>query len=55
MSKVTIYDVAKEAGCSSATVSLVLQNSDKIKASTQQRVLDAVEKLAICRILQPEA
>ena len=45
MSKVTIYDVAKEAGCSTATVSLVLQNSDKIKASTQQRVLDAVEKL----------
>ena len=45
MSKVTIYDVAKEAGCSTATVSLVLQNSDKIKASTHQRVLDAVEKL----------
>lgn len=45
MDKVTIYDVAKEAGCSTATVSLVLQNSNKIKPSTHQRVLEAVEKL----------
>lgn len=45
MAKVTIYDVAKEAACSTATVSLVLQNSNKIKDTTRQRVLDAVEKL----------
>lgn len=45
MGKVTIYDVAREAQCSTATVSLVLQNSDKIKASTQQRVMEAVDKL----------
>ena len=45
MSKVTIYDVAQKANCSIATVSLVLQNSDKIKPSTHQRVMAAVKEL----------
>lgn len=30
MSKVTIYDVAKKANCSTATVSLVLKKSNQI-------------------------
>lgn len=45
MAKVTIYDVAKQANCSIATVSLVLQNSGKIKPATQKRVMDAVNEL----------
>ena len=45
MPKVTIYDVAQKANCSIATVSLVLQNSDKIKPSTHRRVMDAVKEL----------
>jgi len=45
MSKVTIYDVAKEAQCSTATVSLVLQKSPRIKPQTHQRVMSAVDKL----------
>ncbi|MXU66021.1 substrate-binding domain-containing protein [Rhodobacteraceae bacterium KN286] len=40
-------DVAKEAGCSQATVSFVLKNAPgvKISAETQQRVIDAAIKL----------
>lgn len=45
MPKVTIYDVAQKANCSIATVSLVLRNSDKIKPSTHQRVMEAVKEL----------
>lgn len=45
MSKVTIYDVAKSANCSTATVSLVLHNSDRIKPETHEHVMRVVEKL----------
>lgn len=45
MSKVTIYDVAKAAHCSTATVSLVLNNSDRIKPETHEHVMKVVEKL----------
>ncbi|MGN0493319.1 MAG: LacI family DNA-binding transcriptional regulator [Acutalibacteraceae bacterium] len=45
MSKVTIYDVAKAAHCSTATVSLVLNNSDRIKPETHEHVMRVVEKL----------
>lgn len=37
--------MAQEAGCSTATVSLVLKKSDKIKPETKKRVLNAVNKL----------
>ena len=45
MATITIYDVAQEAKCSTATVSLVLQKSPRIKPQTQQRVMQAVDKL----------
>jgi len=41
----TIKDVAKKARVSIATVSLVLQNNQRISPATRQRVLRVVEKL----------
>lgn len=41
----TIYDVAKKAGVSTATVSKVLSNTPYVKESTRARVLDAVAEL----------
>ena len=45
MKRVTIYDVAKEAGVSLATVSRVINGSDVVKEPTKQRVQAAIEKL----------
>lgn len=45
MGKVTIYDVAKKANCSPATVSLVLKNSDRVKAETKEHVLEVINRL----------
>lgn len=45
MSKTTIYDVAKEAGVSIATVSKVLNNSGRISDRTRKKVLKTIEKL----------
>lgn len=45
MAKVTIKDVAKEAGVSIATVSNALNGVDVLNPDTKKRVLDAVEKL----------
>ncbi|MBR4456701.1 MAG: LacI family DNA-binding transcriptional regulator [Solobacterium sp.] len=45
MKRVTIYDVAKEAGVSLATVSRVINGSTVVKEPTRQRVQDAIEKL----------
>ena len=42
---VSIIDVAKEAGVSSATVSRVVNNINKVKPEVRQRVLDAIDKL----------
>lgn len=42
---VTIYDVAKEAGVSLATVSRVINNSAVVRAERRQRVEEAIEKL----------
>lgn len=41
----TIIDIAREAGVSKSTVSLVIQNSDKISAETKYKVRQAIEKL----------
>jgi len=41
----TLYDVAREAGVSTATVSRVVHGHDRVKASTRQRVLDVIEAL----------
>jgi LacI family transcriptional regulator len=45
MKRVTIYDVAKEAGVSLATVSRVINGSTVVKEPTRQRVQEAIEKL----------
>jgi LacI family transcriptional regulator len=42
---VTIFDVAREAGVSYATVSRVLNNKDHVKPEKRQTVLDAVARL----------
>jgi LacI family transcriptional regulator len=41
----TLYDVAREAGVSTATVSRVVHGYDRVKPSTRQRVLDVIEAL----------
>lgn len=43
--KANIKDVAREAGVSIATVSRVLNNKDRVKDSTRERVESAVQKL----------
>ncbi|MCR5229334.1 MAG: LacI family transcriptional regulator [Solobacterium sp.] len=45
MKRVTIYDVAKEAGVSLATVSRVINGSNVVKEPTKERVQTAIEKL----------
>ena len=43
--RVTIYEVAKVAGVSLATVSRVINNQDNVTEQTKKRVLDTIEKL----------
>ena len=45
MKRVTIYDVAKEAGVSLATVSRVINGSNVVKGPTRDKVQAAIEKL----------
>lgn len=45
MSEATIYDVAKLAGVSIATVSRVLNNPDRVKPDTLARILSAIDSL----------
>ncbi|MGE4320866.1 MAG: LacI family DNA-binding transcriptional regulator [Acholeplasmataceae bacterium] len=45
MSNATIYDVAGAAGVSLATVSRVLNNPEKVKEDTRQRVLKVIKEL----------
>lgn len=40
----TIYDISKKAGVSIATVSRVLNGSDKVRPSTRKKVMDMIEK-----------
>ncbi|MBO8170584.1 MAG: catabolite control protein A [Bacillaceae bacterium] len=42
---VTIYDVAREAGVSMATVSRVVNGNPNVKPATRKKVLDVIEKL----------
>lgn len=44
MSTVTIYDIAREANVSVATVSRVLNNTAPVKESTRKKVLDVIER-----------
>jgi len=41
----TLYDVAREAGVSTATVSRVVHGHDRVRPTTRQRVLDVIEAL----------
>jgi DNA-binding LacI/PurR family transcriptional regulator len=43
--KITIKDVANEAGVSIATVSRVLNNKDRVKSSTRKKIEEAIVKL----------
>ena len=45
MKKVTIYDVAREAGVSLATVSRVINGSSVVRDKTKQKVLEVIERL----------
>lgn len=49
MSNPTIYDVAKAAGVGVGTVSRVLNNSTRVSAETQEKVLAAIRKLGFRR------
>lgn len=42
---VTIYDVAREAGVSMATVSRVVNGNPNVKPATRKKVLEAIERL----------
>ncbi len=44
-SRVTVIDIARHAGVSKSTVSLVLQGSPLVKAETRERVLSSIEAL----------
>src|ERR1700685_2546265 len=41
----TLYDVAREAGVSTATVSRVVHGQDRVRPATRQRVLKVIEAL----------
>ena len=41
---ITIYDIAKEAGVSAATVSRVLTNNAKVRPEKKERILQLIEK-----------
>lgn len=41
----TLYDVARVAGVSTATVSRVVHGNDKVRPSTRQRVLEVIDEL----------
>ena len=41
---VTIYDIAKEANVSAATVSRVLTNSTNVRKDKRERILELIEK-----------
>ncbi|MFX4307246.1 LacI family DNA-binding transcriptional regulator, partial [Exiguobacterium sp. A1_3_1] len=44
-SNITIYDVAREAAVSMATVSRVVNGNPNVKPSTRKKVQDAIEQL----------
>lgn len=52
LAQVTIYDVAREAGVSDATVSRVFNNKDNVRPATRERVLNAAHKLGYVANLQ---
>ena len=53
MSEPTIYEVAKEAGVSAATVSRAINGRDRISETTRQKVFDAVQSWGFQHLKQP--
>jgi len=51
-SGITIYDVAREAGVSDATVSRVFNNKNNVRAATREKVLAAAKKLGYVANIQ---
>jgi LacI family transcriptional regulator len=49
----TIFDVAREAGVSYATVSRVLNNRDHVRPETRESVMNAVARLGF--VANPQA
>ncbi|MGY3855609.1 LacI family DNA-binding transcriptional regulator, partial [Aeromonas aquatilis] len=45
MSNVTVADIARHLGVSTATVSMTLRNKGRISEHTRQRVLKAIDEL----------
>ena len=45
MKRVTIYDVARQANVSLATVSRVMNGSDVVKKATKEKVEEAIKTL----------
>ncbi|MGL4819664.1 MAG: LacI family DNA-binding transcriptional regulator, partial [Bacilli bacterium] len=45
MNNITIYDVARVASVSMATVSRVVNGNPNVKPTTRKKVLDAIEEL----------
>ena len=48
---VTIYDVAREAGVSMATVSRVVNGNKNVKENTRKKVLEVIERLITVQML----
>lgn len=47
-SKLNIYEIAKEAGVSAATVSRAINQPEKVNFETRKRVLEIVRKYDWC-------
>ena len=45
MGNITLKDIAKKAGVSEATVSLVLNNKSVVNSRTRERVLKCIEEM----------
>ena len=52
---VTIYDIAKEVGCSSATVSKALNNYPDVNIRTRQRIVDIAKEMGYTPNSQAQA
>lgn len=48
---VTIYDVAREAGVSMATVSRVVNGNKNVKENTRKKVLEVIDRLDTVQML----
>ena len=47
----TIYDVAEISGVSISTISRVLNSPDKVNSETHKRVMQAIDRSAVLKLL----